>query len=46
MFNFDYLSIEDIKENKPNWPKISGHPYRMLIVAGFGSKKCITSSNK
>ena len=39
MFNFDYITKEDIKEHKPNWPEIPKHPYRMLIVEGSGSGK-------
>ena len=37
MFNFDHITKEDIKEHYPNWPEISDHPYRMLIVGGSGS---------
>ena len=39
MFNFDYITKEDIKEYNPNWTKIPDHPYRKLIVGGsrFGS---------
>ena len=25
MFNFDYVTKEDIKEHNPNWPKITDH---------------------
>ena len=39
MFNFDYITKEDIKEHNPNWPKIADHPYRILIVGGSGSGK-------
>ena len=42
MFNFDYITKEDIKERNPNCPEISDHPYRILIVGGSESgKKCI-----
>ena len=37
MFNFDYITKEDIKEHNPNWPEIPDHPYRILIVGGSGS---------
>ena len=37
MFNFDYITKEDIKGNNPNWPEIPDHPHRMLIVDGSGS---------
>ena len=39
MFNFDYITKEDIKKHNPNWPKILDHPYRILIVWGSGSGK-------
>ena len=32
MFNFDFITKEDIKKHNPNWPEISDHPYRILIV--------------
>ena len=37
MFNFDYITKEDIKEHNPNWPKIPDHPYRILIDGGSRS---------
>ena len=39
MFNFDYITEEDIKEHDPNWPEIPNHPYRILTVGGSGSQK-------
>ena len=39
MFNFDYITKEDIKERNPNWPKLPGLPYRILIIGGSGSGK-------
>ena len=39
MFNFDYITKEDIKENNLNWPEIPDHPYQILIVGGSGSGK-------
>ena len=39
MFNFNYITKEDIKEHNPNWPKIPDHPYRILITGGSGSGK-------
>ena len=39
MFNFDYIIKKDIKEHNPNWLEIPDHPYKMLIVGGFGSEK-------
>ena len=39
MFNFDYITKEDIKEENPKWPEMSDHPYRILIIGGSGSGK-------
>ena len=39
MFNFDYITKEDIKEYNPNWTEIPHHSYRILIVGGSGSRK-------
>ena len=39
MFNFDYITKEDIKQHNQNWPQIPDHPYRMLIVGGSVSGK-------
>ena len=39
MFNFDYITKEDIKEHNSNWPEIPDHPYTILIVGGFGPGK-------
>ena len=39
MFNFDYITKEDIKEHDPNWPEIPDHPYRILIIGRSGSRK-------
>ena len=42
MFDFDYITKEDIKEDNLNWSQIPGHPYRILIVWGSGSGKINT----
>ena len=39
MFNFDYITKEDIKEHNPNWSEILDHQYRILIVGGSGTGK-------
>ena len=32
MFNFDYISKEDIKKHNLNWSEIPDHPFPMLII--------------
>ena len=39
MFDFDYITKEDIKEHNPNWAEIPDHPYRILIIRDSGSGK-------
>ena len=39
MFDFDYITKEDIKGDNPKWPEIADHPYRILIVECSGSRK-------
>ena len=39
MFNFHYITKEDIKEHNLNWPEIPDHPYKILVVGGSGSGK-------
>ena len=39
MVNFDDVTKENIKECNLNWPQIPDHPYRILIIGGFGSGK-------
>ena len=39
MFNFDYITEEDMKEYNQNQPEIPDHPYRILTAGGCGSVK-------
>ena len=39
MFNFDYISKENIKEHNLKWPEIPNHPYGILIIGDSGSGK-------
>ena len=39
MINFDNYINEIKTENNKNWPNISDHPYRILIIGGSGSGK-------
>ena len=39
MTNFDNIIKENIKDNNSNWPEISVHPYRDLIIGGSESVK-------
>ena len=46
MFNFDYVTKEHIKEHNLNSSQIPDHPFRILLVRGFGSEKTNAWSNK
>ena len=39
MFNFDYITKDNIKEDNPNYPEIPDHPYRISVTGGSGSGK-------
>ena len=39
MINFDEYTNENKKEHNLNWPYISYHPYRILIIGGSGTGK-------
>ena len=39
MIAFDDITKEKIKEYNPNWPQISDHPCRILIIGVSGSGK-------
>ena len=39
MYNFDYITKEDIKKHNPEWSEISDHLYRILINGGFAWEK-------
>ena len=39
MINFDDVIKEDIEEHNPNWPQITDHPHRTLIIGVSGSGK-------
>ena len=39
MYNFDYITKEDIKKCNPEWSEISDHLYRILINGGFAWEK-------
>ena len=39
MLNFDYITKDSIREQNPNWPEISDHPYRILLTWCYGSGK-------
>ena len=36
MINFGNVIKEETKEDNPNWPQIAAHPYRILIMGGYG----------
>ena len=39
MYNFDYITKEDIEKHNPEWSEISDHLYRILINGGFAWEK-------
>ena len=39
MINLDSITNENNKEHNKKWPFIPDHPYRILIIGGFGSGK-------
>ena len=39
MFNLDDITNENNKEHNKKWPYIPDHPYRILIIGGYGSGK-------
>ena len=45
MFNFDYITKEDMKEHDPNWPEISDQAYIILIVGSSGLGETNASLN-
>ena len=36
--NFDYITKEKIKENYSNWPQISDHPFKILVIGSVSVK--------
>ena len=39
MISFDNYTKENKSGNTSKWPDIPNHPYRILIIGGFGSGK-------
>ena len=39
MIKVDYVARENIKKHNPNQPQILDHPYRKLIIGGYGFGK-------
>ena len=39
MINLDEYTNENKRKHNPNWPYISDHPYRILIIGGSGTGK-------
>ena len=39
MINYDDVTKENIHKHNLNWPKITDHPYRILIIGVSGSGK-------
>ena len=45
MINLDSITNENYKKLNEKWPYISDHPYRILIIGGYGSGKTNTLLN-
>ena len=45
MFNFDYITKEDIKKHNPKWPEIPDHPYQIIMIGDSGPEKTNSSLN-
>ena len=45
MITFHDVTKEKRKKHSPNWPQISSHLYRILIIGGSGSGKTNSSFN-
>ena len=43
--NLDSITNEDNKEHNEKWPYVPDHPYRIIIIGGFGSGKTNTLLN-
>ena len=46
MNNLDSITNKNNKEHNEKWPYIPDHPYRTLIIGGFGPEKtniCVQS---
>ena len=39
MINLDSITNKDKTEHNEKWPYIPDHPYRIIIIGGFGSGK-------
>ena len=39
MINFDDYRNENKTKHNSKWPHIPGHPFRILIIGGSGSRK-------
>ena len=39
MINSDSTTNKNKTEHNEKWPYIPGHPYRIIIIGGFGSGK-------
>ena len=45
MINLDSITNKNNKKHNEKWQYIPDHPYRILIIGGFGSEKTITLLN-
>ena len=45
MIKFDEYTNENKTKHNPDWSYIPDHPYRILIIGGWGSEKTNALSN-
>ena len=45
MINLDSITNENNEKHNEKWPYAPDHPYRIIIIGGFGSGKTITLLN-
>ena len=45
IINLDYITNENNKDHNLKWPYVPDHPYRMLTIGNYGSRKTNTLLN-
>ena len=45
MINLDSVTNESNKKHNEKWPFMPGHPYRIIVIGGSGSRKTNALNN-